>query len=141
MALIVTYKKINKDTQKLVMDSQVTDDIVIDTTDIPLEGRAGTSAKLLGAACLNCYVGTFEDAMEARGAIINKLQGTATILKGKDDQGRTKISSITMEVEVGFDDIYLPKFEKCKKIMKRGCLITYSIESSINITYDIQRLQ
>jgi len=138
--LIVGYEKINKDTQKLVMDSQVTNDIVIDATDIPLEGRAGTSAKLLGAACLNCYLGTFTDAMEARDAVINKLQGSALIQKGKDDKGRTKITCIEIQVKVGIDDKDLPQFEKCKKIMKRGCLITYSIESSVNITYDIQRI-
>jgi organic hydroperoxide reductase OsmC/OhrA len=141
MALVVSYEKINKDAHKLVMGSQVMNDIVVDATDIPPEGQAGTSAKLLGSACLNCYVGTFEEAMEARGAIIESLQGQATILKGKDEFGRTRISSIEILVKVGIDDSYLPQFEKCRKIMKRGCLITYSIEPSIKVTYDIQRVQ
>ena len=141
MALIVKYDRINQNAHNLVVDSQVMGDISIDTTDIPPDAQAGTSAKLLGAACLNCYVETFADAMEARGALVNKLQGSASILKGKDDHGRTKITSIDIQVKVGIDDTYLPQFEKCKKIMKRGCLITYSIESSVNITYDIQRLK
>ena len=141
MALVVTYEKINKDAHKLEMDSQVMNDIVVDATDIPLEGQAGTSAKLLGSACLNCYIGTFEEAMEARGAIVDSLQGQATILKDKDDSGLTKVSRIDILVKVGIDDSYLSQFEKCKKIMKRGCLITNSIEPSIKITYDIQRNQ
>jgi organic hydroperoxide reductase OsmC/OhrA len=141
MALDVFYEKINKDAHKLAMDSQVINDIVVDVTDIPLEGQAGTSAKLLGSACLNCYVGTLEEALEARGAIVDSLQGQATILKDKDDSGRTKVSRIDILVKVGIDDSYLPQFEKCKKIMKRGCLITNSIEPSIKITYDIQRNQ
>jgi organic hydroperoxide reductase OsmC/OhrA len=141
IALVVKYNRVNQNVHNLLMDSQVMGDIAIDAIYIPPDAQTGTSAKLLGAACLNCFVETFADAMEARGALVNKLQGTATILKGQDDHERTKVSSIEIQVMVSIEDVHLPQFEKCKKIMNRACLITYSIESSINISSDIQRLE
>lgn len=141
MTLTVSYQKIGKNSQKLIMDSQVTNDIIIDATDIPVEAQAGTSARLLGAACLNCFAETFADAMEARNAAIDSLQGKAVILKDRDDSGRTKINSIEISLKVEIEDSYLPQFEKCKRIMNRGCLITHSMAASIKFSYDIQRIE
>ena len=60
--------------------------------------------------------------------------------KEKDEIRRTKVTEIAISIDVGLDDKDMPVFEKCKKIMQRGCLITYSLEDAIEIEYEINRL-
>ena len=57
-----------------------------------------------------------------------------------DEVRRTKVTDIAIQIEVDIDDEDAPILEKCKKIMQRGCLITYSLEDAIDIDYEITRV-
>ena len=97
--------------------------------------------RLLCASCLYCFVSTFAAALEARGARVKSLTGKATALKEKDEVRRTRVGEISISVDVKIDDRDEAVLEKCKKIMQRGCLITYSLEDAIEIDYEINRVR
>lgn len=135
----VTYERLDADKHVMHMDSPSLPDISIDYTGIPLEERGGTSVKLLGAASLYCFAATLGAALTARGADVKSLRGSVSLEKGRDEIRRTKVTDMTLSVEVDIDDKDEPILEKCRKIMERGCLITYTLEESIEIEYEISR--
>jgi len=61
------------------------------------------------------------------------------MVKGKDEIRRTKVTDMTISIEVEIDDKDEATLEKCKKIMDRGCLLTYSLDDAIDIEYEISR--
>ncbi len=67
------------------------------------------------------------------------MSGRVELNKGKDEIHRTKVTEMEISVEVEIDDKDESILEKCKKIMNRGCLITYTLEESIEIAYQINR--
>jgi osmotically inducible protein OsmC len=136
----VEYSRISGDIHVLNMKSDSMPDITIDWSDIPRNQRGGNSTRMLAAACLNCFAGTFADAMTARGAELISLAGRADLHTSKDEKGRTRISSIQISVEVEIEDRYKKVLEKCIKIMERGCLVTYSLEGAIPVRYTIERI-
>ena len=83
--------------------------------------------------------GSLAAALTARGANVKSMTGRARAVKEKDEIRRTKVTEIAISIDVEIDDKDLPVFEKCKKIMQRGCLITYSLEDAIEIEYEINR--
>jgi nitrogen regulatory protein PII len=76
--------------------------------------------------------------MTARGVKNMGLKGKATSETTKDEFQRTKINKIKIEVTVSLEDKYLPVLEKCKKIMEKGCFITFSLESGITVEHSIR---
>ena len=80
-------------------------------------------------------------ALTARGADVRSMTGKAVALKEKDEIRRTRITEITISIDVELDDKDILVFEKCKKIMQHGCLITYSLEDAVEIEYEINRFQ
>lgn len=140
MTLSLSYEREGDDHHIVRFNSEAIPDIKIDYTGIPLEERGGTSVQLLGASCLYCFAATFGSAMKARKADILSLKGQIELTKGKDEVRRTKVTEIEITLDVEIDDKDEATFEKCKKIMERGCLITYTLEESIEIDYNIRRV-
>jgi uncharacterized OsmC-like protein len=139
MSNLVQYKRVSDDEHLINFGNQTLPDIHIDYKGIPKEERGGTSVKLLGASCLYCFAATLGSALTARGAEVRSISGSVEMLKGKDEIRRTKVTEMNISVEVEIDDQYEPILEKCRKIMERGCLLTYTLEEAIEITYQINR--
>jgi len=139
MTQSVEYKRISDDEHLVSLHSQALSDIRIDYGEMPLDERGGTSVKLLGASCLYCFAATLGSAMKARNADVKSMTGKVELIKGKDEIRRTKVLEMIIYIEVDIDDEHEATFEKCKKIMERGCLLTYSLEDAIDIEYEIVR--
>ena len=139
MSNIVKYIRVNHDEHLISMGSKALADIHINYRGIPKEERGGTSVELLGAACLYCFAATLGSALTARGAGVKSLSGSLELVKGKDEIRRTKVTDIRISVEVEIGDKDEPILEKCKKIMDRGCLLTYTLEDAIDIEYQVHR--
>jgi uncharacterized OsmC-like protein len=138
--IAVEYVHEGEDLHRLITGSGALPEIRIDYSNIPPDERGGNAVRLLCASNLYCFAGTLASALTARGADVKSMTGKATALKEKDEIRRTRITEITISIDVELDDKDMPVFEKCKKIMQRGCLITYSLEDAIEIEYEIKRL-
>lgn len=139
MSTMVSYNRISDSEHLLDLESLALPDIRIDYRNIPEAEKGGTAVKLLGAACLYCFAATLGSALTARGAEISSMIGQVVVIKGKDEIRRTKIIEIDILIEVEIDDKYESVLEKCKKIMEKGCLLTYTLEDAIEIEYQIIR--
>jgi uncharacterized OsmC-like protein len=136
--IVVEYERDGETSHCLNWGSKAMPNLRIDYTGIPLPERGGTANRLLCASALYCYASTLAAAMTARGVKNMGLKGKATSETTKDEFQRTKINKIKIEVTVSLEDKYLPVLEKCKKIMEKGCFITFSLESGITVEHSIQ---
>jgi len=139
--VMVEYRRESPDIHSLVMSSKALPDIRIDYTGIPQDQRGGTSLKLLAGSILYCFAATLNSALTARGAKVWSLRGCAKAVKGKDEILRTKVKEVAIDIEVALDDKDEPILERCKAIMERGCLVSYSLEESFEVEYHIKRLR
>lgn len=137
---VVDYRRDGEDIHHLVMNSRALPEIRINYTGIPMDERGGTAVRLLCASMLYCFAATLASALSARGASIKAMTGRATGIRAKDEVRRTKVTEVNIAIDVDLDDKDVPILEKCKKIMKHGCLVTYSVEDAIEVEYDIQRV-
>jgi uncharacterized OsmC-like protein len=137
---IIGYERAGDDAHILRMDSDALSDIHIDYSGIPKESRGGTSVKLLGASCLYCFAATFASALTGRGIEIKSMKGRVSLDKDKDDVFRTRISRMKITLDVEIDEKDSDVFEKCRKIMERGCLLTYTLEEAIDIEHEIHKI-
>jgi uncharacterized OsmC-like protein len=137
--IVVGYRREGDGRHVVSLDAPSLQDIRIDHTGISREERAGTATRLLCASALYCFASTLGSALEARGAEIRGLTGRAIAQKGRDDYCRTRVSRIRLEIDVDLDEADLPILEKCRAIMARGCLVTYSLMEGIEVEHVIRR--
>ena len=99
----VGYERLNADEHLLKMGSDSLSNIQIDFRGIPEENRGGNAVRLFGASCLYCFAQTLDTAMSVRGAEVKSMTGLVSMVKGKDEIRRTKVTdmNITIEVEIG----------------------------------------
>jgi uncharacterized OsmC-like protein len=136
--ITVDYVRDGEDRHRLIMGSDAFPEITIDYSTVPPDKRGGNAVRLLCASNLYCFAGTLAAALTARGAHVRSMTGKATALKEKDEIQRTKVTEIKITVQVEIDEQDTPVLDKCRKIMQRGCLITYSLEDAIEIEYEIR---
>lgn len=140
-SITVEYTRQGEDAHFLAFGSKAFSDIKIDYAGMPLSQRGGTANRFLCASALYCYASTLAAALIARGAKIQSLTGRATSETGKDDIQRIKVNKIQIDIFVDIEDKFLPVLEKCKKIMEKGCLVTYSLASGIQVEHSITRAE
>jgi len=137
--ILVKYERQGDDRHSLFMGSEALPNISIDYTGISPDQRGGTASRLLCASALYCFASTLGSALTARGAKIKSLSGRAFAEQDRDDYFRTKVARMRIEIDVHVDDADLPVLEKCRAIMERGCLVTYSIGEGIEVEHIIRR--
>lgn len=111
--------------------------IVLDYDKIPEEERAGIAKAMLSAATLACYVGTLGTALEARGAEFEEISGEAHLVLGQNAKSQARITGIDINVEVNLSEDESDVFERCKKIMNNGCLVTASVHEGVHMNYNL----
>ncbi len=136
--ILVEYERDGEASHCLNWGSKAMPNLRIDYTGIPLPERGGTANRLLCASALYCYASTLAAALTARGVKNLGLRGKATSETIKDEFQRAKIKKIKIEVTVSLEDKYLPVLEKCKKIMEKGCFVTFSLEDGIAVEHAIR---
>ncbi|MBQ7739241.1 MAG: OsmC family protein [Desulfovibrionaceae bacterium] len=117
--------------------SQAIPNFHIDNELIPENERGGTAKKLLGSAVLYCYVAALSKALETRAINYERIEAQAQVTAGNDDKGRSRILGINLDVAVHMDADYEDLFERVKKVMRNGCLISASLEAAFPVTYNL----
>ena len=121
-------------------NSPLLEDHLLDYPSVPEEERLGQMRRLLCASVVGCFTGTVYFALASRGAQIKTLKGTGVASTGKADESSPKVRTIDIRVEVDIDDEDSQIFERVKKIVEEGCLISRSIAPSITVTHSIVRI-
>lgn len=123
----------------LEFDDALLSDQILDYDSVPETARSGQMRKLLCASALGCFAGSARAALQARGATIGSLRGTAQATTGQGDGG-SRVTAIDIRVEVQLGDADDEAFAKVEKILRKGCLITRSLTPGITVTHNLVRL-
>lgn len=118
-------------------DTTALQNIHVDPSKIDEDDRSGGARKLLGAAVLYCYTAALDKALDVRGAKYDTIRGTASVAAGRDDKGRGRILGIALDVTVVMDASFKDIFEHVAKVMRKGCLISASLEAAFPVTYNL----
>ena len=111
--------------------------IVIDHTGVPEEQRGGVAKQLLACAALSCYTAALAGALEARGAHYTVITAESGMELGANDVGQGRVRRMHLDVSVELPAQDSDIFNRCAKIMKKGCLVTGSLHEGIDMTYDL----
>jgi osmotically inducible protein OsmC len=112
--------------------------ITIDYTEVPAEERNGLAKQLLACSLLSCYGSMLATALDVRGAEVSSIVGKATPEFGKSETGQARVTKMNLEFTVHLPEEDIDIFERCEKIMKKGCLLTGSIHEGIEMSYDLK---
>lgn len=134
--LEVHYKK-EGSKQIISTGNKALGDIIIDSEGIPEEERNGTAKQLFGAANLICYCGSLVSAMEARDFEYTGISAKAILTTGNNSNNVARILDIELQVTVDFNKDDYDTFERIKKVMKNGCLLTSSIHDGVHMNYNL----
>ena len=112
-------------------------DIHADFSKVGPDHRAGTARALLVSAALNCFCGTLNAALLARGVQYRRIVGTGRATKVERD-GVSMVTGISMDVRVEVDDADAETLAHCLKIVK-GCMITRSLMEGMEVSIHAER--
>lgn len=121
----------------LDMDVAAIGMISIDGEAVPSEERAGVAKKMLGASALYCYCAALDKALDTRNAKYDRIEGSATVRTGTDELGRGRVVGIDIDVTVHMDEEFAFIFDRVEKVMRKGCLVTGSLENAFPVTYKL----
>lgn len=119
-------------------DTTALQNIHVDLNEVAEDDRSGSAKKLLGASVLYCYTAALDKALDVRGAKYDAIKGRATVTAGTDDKGRGRILGITLDVTVVMGSSYETIFDHVAKVMRKGCLISASLEAAFPVTYNLE---
>jgi len=131
--LVVEYKRESDEVHCLTIDSKALPAIRIDYSGLPPAERGGTASQLLCASAAFCVAATFATALAGRGATINSMTARGVLEQDRDESRRLKVARIRVEVEVDVEPKDIETFEKCRRIMRHGCLVGYSLQQGIEV--------
>ncbi len=81
-----------------------------------------TGQRFLCVAALACYINTFANSLKRN---------------GKDHAMRTRYSVLILDVEIGLEEKYRDIYKKVEENMLDGSLLTYSLESGMEVEYNL----
>ena len=136
MQLSVSYQR-NGDLHTIHTGGAALGDIVIDNSRVPAEQRGGTAKQLLGASVLFCFCAALNSALESRGVRYEDLRATATLDVDTNAGGQSRVLRITIDASLSLDEEDEDTFERVRKIMSRGCLVTGSLHDGIEMAYNL----
>lgn len=119
------------------MESSALGRIHVDNNALDEDERAGSAKKLLGASVLYCYVAALDKALQVRGAAYETIRAKATVRAGADDKNRSRILGIVLDVVVRMSADDEETFERVSRVMRKGCLISASLEDAFPVTYNL----
>ena len=122
----------------LDMENAALGRVHVDNDTLSENERAGSAKKQLGASVLYCYIAALDKALSTRGAKYDVITGKAPVQAGTDDKGRGRILGITLDVTVRMDEDYEEVFERVRKVMRNGCLISASLEDAFPVNYRLE---
>jgi osmotically inducible protein OsmC len=87
---------------------------------------------------LFCFCEAFGKALQARGAVYDKIEGKAVLETGLNEKKQARVTKIAIAVSVYMDEEYEFIFNRVEKIMQQGCLVSASLEAAFPVTYALR---
>lgn len=109
--------------------------IVIDYTNIPPEDRNGLPKQLLASASLACYTAMLGTLLDVRKAHYSSITAGASYELGPNKLGQGRVKKMILHVTVTLPEAEKAIFERCARIMEKGCLVTQSLQEGIEMSY------
>lgn len=134
MTLQISYKRIG-DVHTIETGNASLGTLVLDQTHLPEDQRGGTAKQLLASSAMYCYCASVAGALDARGTKWKEIRGTATLETGEDSEGRARVTSLALDVTVSVDEDDVGTVERVSKVLRKGCLLTASLDVGIPVTY------
>ena len=91
----------------------------------------------MGASALFCFCAALNAALESRGVHYEDLNATATLDVDANAAGQSRVLKITIDASLSLDEEDEDTFERVRKIMSRGCLVTGSLHDGIEMAYNL----
>jgi len=124
-------------------NSKMINDLRIKRHSVSAEKAGGEARQLLAASLATCLCSAFLSILEHTGVEYKKLHAIATVHTGEDEMGHLCVNEIKIDLKVE-----IPKggdvaegFERAKQIIRRGCLISRSLEKGIKVNYGIEKVE
>ena len=122
---------------------QVIDDLIIKRHGISAEKMGGEARRLLAASLATCLCSAFLSILENVGVKHRRLHGDVTVHTGEDETGHLRVDEIKIDlkVEVPKGKDIAEGFRRAERIIRRGCLISRSLEKGIKVSYEIKGIE
>ena len=124
-------------------NSEVIDDLVIKRHGVSVEKMGGEARRLLAASLATCFCSAFLSILEHVGVKYRRLHGDVTVHTGEDGTGRLRVNEIkiNLKVEIPKGKDIAEGFRRAERIIRRGCLISRSLEKGIKVSYEIEGIE
>lgn len=113
------------------------EDIHADYTSVSPDQRLGTARVFLVSAALDCFCGSMNAALLARGVRYRRIVGRGSAKKEERD-GLSFVTRIHLDVRVEVDDADAETLAHCLKIVK-SCMITRSLMEGVAVDIHAER--
>ena len=118
-------------------DHGAIDDFVVALSKVPEDKRFGVARKLLTASVSYCMTGYIRSFLKTKGVDVSDIHASSQIHMDKDDSGSSVVKEIDLHITVDIPEKDEYVLERCRTIMKNGCLVSKSLENGIAINRSI----
>ena len=114
-------------------------DLTIGRSGVPKEKIGAEARSLLGASLAECMGSTLLFLVNWAKIDLRGFEAMATVSTGKDQKGRVCVDIVNVEFDVRIpkDEETMKRFEKVKRLFKRGCLMSRSLANGVRVNYSI----
>jgi uncharacterized OsmC-like protein len=138
----VGFQVVGESKFKLLYNSAMLSDHVLDYAAAKAKDRSGQMRRLLAAAACGCFSGYFYTKLKKRRVEVNSLQSTATATTGRDpENGCIRVTDVQIRVEIDVPDSDVDAVEAAEReLEEEGCIILNSLAPGISVKTQIVRL-
>ena len=122
---------------KVRFDLEGVDELRLDEPS-PLGAQRGPNAsRLLAAAAANCLSASLLYCLSKNDVPTGAAQTTATCRLVRNEAGRLRIGSMTVQIKIGEEIVNSPRFSRCSDLFEDFCVVTASIREGIPVAVEL----
>jgi len=116
-------------------------DLILKRSQVPREKLGSEARRLLAASLAECMCSTLLFLLKWAGVDSEGFKATAETITSKDEKGRLCVDSINLTVHLDIlEDVETSKkIQRVESLLKRGCLISRSLERGIRVRYSLAK--
>jgi uncharacterized OsmC-like protein len=122
---------------RFIFDHDALTDFDVELSKIPENKRAGVARSFLAASGTYCMSGVLYQMLRARGVDVNGISATSSVKMGKDDEGKSWVEGLNLDILVDISDESRDVLDHCVKLLENGCLVTRSLKKGIHVNHTI----
>ncbi len=124
---------------KIRFKSETMPDLTIKRAGVPREKIGAEARNLLAASIAECMGSTLLFLLDWAKIDLRGFEAVATVSTGRDQNGRVCVDTVDLKFDVQMpeDEETRKRFERVKRLFKRGCLMSRSLPRGIKVNYSI----